>query len=568
MLKNHLKIALRSLLKQRGHSFINIAGLSIGLTCCWLILLYVQDDLSYDRFHERADRIYRVTIRGIMGGNEVKAATSPVPMAAALVADYPEVVTATRLKPALSKVLVSGNDKKFIEQQVYYADSTFFEVFTFPLIAGDAKTALRDPFSVVIAEEMARKYFGAEDPLGKTLIFNEQESYKVTGVAQNIPAQSHFHFDLLASFNSRGVSRSTSWVSNHLYTYLVLQENYAPERLAEKFPAMVRKYVSPQMEEGLGVTYDRFVASGGVYEYSLQPLTEIHLHSHLTGELEPNSDIKYVTIFSLIAVFILALACINFMNLATARSASRAKEVGLRKVVGSSRWQLVRQFLSESVLTTGMALLIAMGLVELLLPAFGNLSGREFDSAFVGGWAMTPVLIGIVILVGLFAGSYPAFFLAAFRPITALKSGKSLSSRGHAWLRKTLVVSQFAISVGLMIGTFVVYNQLQYIRDRALGFDKEHVLVIHRAVTLGKHLSAFENELRQHPGIRSATATYHLPGLEVWQNVYQVRGSGNKDGYIMANLNVGYDFVETLGMEVVAGRPFSRKHGTDSTAYS
>ncbi|MCI0696517.1 ABC transporter permease [candidate division KSB1 bacterium] len=409
MLKNYLKIALRNLLKRRGYTLINVMGLAVGIACCWLILVFVQDELRYDRFHEKADRIYRVTVHGHMAENDVTAANSPAPMAATLAAEYPEVVVAARIKQPDNTVLVSHGESKFNEQKVYFADSTFFEVFTFPLVMGDPKAALRKPFSIVVTEDVARKYFDRENPLGKVLVLNNDESYKVTGVVRNLPYQTHFRFDFLASFNSWDISRSTAWTSNHLYTYLVLQENYPAERLAAKFPSLVRKYLGPQMEEGMGVTYDQFVASGGIIEYSRQPLTEIHLHSHLAGELGPNSDVNYVTIFSLIAFFILLLACINFMNLATARSANRAKEVGLRKVVGSSRLQLVRQFLLESLIVSSVALLLAIGLIELFLPAFNDLAGKQMESAFVGGWTVWPLLFGAALGVGLLAGSYPAF---------------------------------------------------------------------------------------------------------------------------------------------------------------
>jgi putative ABC transport system permease protein len=567
MLKNYLKIAIRNLLKHRGYSLINIAGLAVGIACCWLILLFVHDELRYDRFHQNADRIYRVTVHGRMSDNEVTAPSSPAPMAAVLAADYPEVIATTRLKQPYNTPLISYASKKFNEDQFFFADSTFFDVFTFPLINGDPRTALRQPFSVVITEEMAAKYFGDDDPIGEVLQFNNQESYRVTGVAKNVPRQSHFQFDFLASFNSWEISRSTVWVSNHLYTYLLLQENYPAKQVSAKLPALVKKYVGPQMEEGMGVTYDQFVAAGGIYEYALQPLTDIHLHSHLTGELEPNGNINYVVIFSLIAFFILLIACINFMNLATARSTNRAREVGLRKAVGSSRLQLVRQFLLESLVVSGIAVLLAIGLVELSLPAFNNLSGKLFESALVGGWKTWPILVGATLLVGILAGSYPAFFLAAFRPVVALKAGRSLGISGHATLRKILVVSQFAISIVLMIGTFVVHNQLQYIRERQLGFDKEHVVVIHRAESLGQQVPAFENEVSHNPQVVSTAATMHLPGRDVWHNAYQTGDTQNPDGYILGNLNVGHNFVETLGLELIAGRTFSREYRADSSAF-
>lgn len=567
MLRNYFKIALRNLRKHKGYALMNIAGLATGLACCWMILLFVQDELSFDRFHEHRERIYRVTLHGSMAGNEVKSANSPVPMAAALMSDYPEVVAATRIKPSFNPVLVGHHENQFSEPDVYFVDGNFFDIFSFALIDGNAQTALREPYSVVITEEMAGKYFGRENPIGKVLRFNNQTDFKVTGVVQNVPAQSHFQFDFLASFSSWDISRSTSWTSNHLYTYLLLQEGYDADLLAAKLPEVVRKYVGPQMEEGLGVTFEQFTAAGGIYAYGLQPIEQIHLHSKLTGELEPNGDIQYVTIFSLIAFFIMLLACINFMNLATARSARRAREVGLRKVVGSSRVQLVRQFLLESQVICAIALLLAIVLVELLLPTFNALSGKQFASAFAGGWSIVPILIAATLLVGLLSGSYPAFFLATLQPIVTLKKRHNPRGRGDASLRKALVIFQFAITIVLVSGTFVVYNQLQFIRAKQLGFEKERLLLIHRAARLGPQVEGFKAELRRQVGVVAASGTLHVPGREVWQNAYKIEGDANHEGYIFANLNVDHDFIETLGLEVVAGRGFSPAHGTDSTAF-
>ena len=566
MISNYLKVALRNLLKHKAYTFINVVGLSIGLACCVLILLYVKDELSYDRYHTKADRIYRVILHGRLAGNEIHAANTCVPMAATLTAEYPEVEFATRLDN-LGTVLVSHKEKGFNEERVFFADSSFFDIFTLRLLSGNPKNVLSAPNSVILTEGTARKYFGEGDPMGRTLTFDDNTDYLVTGVSENVPENSHFHFDFLASFNSLPRSRSTFWVNNNLKTYIVLRENVLPSQLESKFPALIRKYVAPQIQQGLGVTFDEFIEGGGEYYYSLQPLANIHLHSKLEDEIEPGGNAAYITIFSIIAFFVLLLACINFMNLATARSANRAKEVGIRKVVGSRQIQLIKQFLIEAALLSFIAMVVAVFLVELFLPWFNDLAAKKIDINYLSDRYLLPGLFLVTILVSVLAGSYPAFYLAAFKPIAILKGASTVGATGRSpLLRKILVVFQFAVSIILIIGTLVVGKQMQYIRNKQLGFNKEQVVVIHRADATGD-ISAFETEIERLPNVISAAETQHLPGQTLDVNVFKPEGAPETEGYLVNTFSVGYDYIETLGIELLAGRSFSRDFGSDSSAY-
>jgi len=567
MISNYLKVAFRNLRKYKAFTFINVAGLAIGMACCLLILLYVQDEISYDRYHEKSDRIYRVTLHGRLAGNEVHVTSTCVPMAAALINEFPEVETASRLYQSSRKVLVSRGEKRFNQERVFFTDSTYFDIFSHSLIKGDPKTALSKPHSVVLTEETAVKYFGSENPVGQTLTFNNDTDYLITAVAKNVPEHSHFHFDFLASFNSLSWSNGNRWISNNLITYLVLKENTPAAQLEEKLPHLVRKYVAPQIQQVMGFTFDEFIEGGGEYYYALQPLMDIHLYSQLTDEIEPGGNAAYVTIFSIIAFFILLLACINFMNLATARSANRAKEVGIRKVVGSKQGQLVRQFLTEAILLSFIALLFALLLVEMFLPWFNGLAAKEIETNYFAKPLMLPGLFLLTVFIGLLAGSYPAFFLSAFNPIVILKGASAVGTKGTSpRLRKILVVFQFAISIILIIGTLVIGKQLQFISDKRLGFNKDQVVLLHRASAL-KDPATFEAEIEQFPNVVSAALTRHLPSSSFDTNAFKPEGGIESEGYLVNTFSVGYNFIETLDIEIVEGRSFSREFATDSLAY-
>ena len=566
MVKNYLKIALRNLRKQLGYTSINLIGLAFGIACCLLILLFVRDELGFDQFHEKADQIHRVVLTGHFAGNDLNAPVTPAPMAAALVADFPEVLTATRIFPPSfnGQVKIKRDDNQFLEDGLVYVDSTLLDIFTFPLLQGNPETALMAPRSIVLTASMAEKYFAGEDPVNQTLILADTTTYTVTGVMADVPPNSHFQFDFLASMTSLGPGLLNEfWISNNFFTYFVLQPGYDPALLEEKLPAFFQQYAGPQLYEALGISFDEFLEAGNALNYSLQALTDIHLHSHMQFELSANGNITYVYLFSAIALFILLIACINFMNLATARSAGRAKEVGMRKVMGSSRVQLIRQFLSESTLLAFLAMVLAVGLVLLLLPSFNSLAGKEISAAFLGTAPAIISLVALAAVVGFLAGSYPAFYLSAFKPATVLKGTVQAGTR-RSWLRNGLVIFQFAISIGLIAGTLVVYNQLDYVRNKTLGFDKEHVVVIQRAQELDDQTTTFKKELLSHSGVVSASSMSSLPGGLIGATAYQPEGGSGNETFVMAPVFADYDYAKTLGMEIILGRDVSEDRADSS----
>jgi putative ABC transport system permease protein len=557
MFKNYLKIAVRNIRKHKGYAFINIAGLAIGMACCILIILYVVHELSYDRFHENADRIYRMGIDAKIGGSPILAPLSNAPSILVLKQDYPEVLDAVRIRPSfsVSKNLVKYEDKQFYEEGVLYADNTLFDIFTFPMIKGDSKTALKTAYSVVLTEEIAARYFGDEDPLGKVLKFNDQEDFTVTGVVKNVPQNSHFTFKMLCSFETlyaRDRESWENWFNWNLYAYLLLPENYDFRQLEKKFAAFIEKHIGKELS-----------AVGGELKYFLQPLTSIHLHSNLQFEIFGNSSILYVYIFGAIALFILLIACINFMNLATARSTNRAKEVGLRKVVGAKRKELIRQFLGESLVYSFFSLLIAIVLVELALPFFRSLSGVDLRLSYTSLSWLIPGFLGLILCVGIIAGSYPALFLSRFQPIRVLK-GSLKAGAASSRFRSILVVAQFVISISLIIGTAIILNQLNFMKNTSLGFDKEKVLVVQiMDQNIRQSLDSIKAELKRIPGVVNVSASSIVPGEFPDTQPFVPEGFTEKQAQIMESINVDHDFIPTLGIEIVDGRNFSAEFKTD-----
>ncbi len=559
MFKNYLKIAVRNLLKHKAYSFINIAGLAIGMTCCLLILLYVLNELSYDRFHQDANRIYRIAWQ-----SSNPQTRTPHPMAQAMVKDFTEVESAVSLSPIWGPGLtrpmfsVKYGDQRFEEREVFSADSTFFEVFSFPLLKGDPKIALRSPTSLVITEDVARKYFGDEEPLGKVLTINNEVDLKVTGVLQNIPANSHFHFDFLipyALLKMRETGSYYQWEDFGHYNYVKLALHADPKTLETKIPDWFLKYNEWPAD-------DVQELKSGQVAFRLQPVTDIHLRSHLKWELEPNSDVAYVYLFSAIAVFVLLIACINFMNLSTARSATRAREVGMRKVLGAFRAQLIGQFLGESILLSVMALLLSIAAVELLLPFFNSVSGRNLAvNYFENPWLILGVG-AMSLAVGIVAGSYPAFFLSALQPVRTLKNTVKFGARS-ARFRQILVVTQFAISIALIAGTGIVSSQLEFLKNKKLGFDKEQVVVVPiKSSAMRRNYEAVKAELLRDPAIVSVAAASNVPGGRFNQNqIYWQDENGEQD---VSQVRVDYDFFKTLGIEMAEGRSFSKAMSTDS----
>ncbi|MTI29582.1 ABC transporter permease, partial [Xanthovirga aplysinae] len=416
MLKNYIKIAFRNLIKRKLYTFINVMGLAVGMACCLLIFFWVQDELSYDRFNSKIDRLYRVRVDISLNGVDQQEAASPAPAAETLKNDFPEVEQVTRMSTAGSH-FISYRENSFKAEHMAYADSTLFEVFTIPLLKGNPKTALTQPNSIIIDETTAKKIFGKENPLGKTLTLDKQQAHKVTGVFKNLPQNSHFHYSAFFSMATiKDYVEEQDWGTHEFYTYVVLKENASTAALEAKFPNMVGKYIGPLINDHLGITMDEFEKKGNGFRYYLQPVKDIHLHSKLIDEHEANGSITYVYIFSAMAFIILLIACINYMNLATARSAERAKEVGIRKSAGAFRSQLLVQFLSESFILSLLSFLLAIGLVEISLPAFNHLASKSITSNYLNNPHLLITIPGIILMVGIISGAYPAFFLSASDP--------------------------------------------------------------------------------------------------------------------------------------------------------
>ncbi|MGB2908839.1 MAG: ABC transporter permease [Candidatus Aminicenantaceae bacterium] len=558
MINSYLKIAFRNMRRHKAYSLINITGLAVGMACCLIIFLYVRDELSYDLMHEKADRIYRlVDSFDVEGDLSRYFALSSAPFAPALKRDFPYVEDAVRFMLGRRRMVTYG-DMKLYEDGLIFADASLFNIFTIPLIMGEPDTALEAPNALVISERIADKYFGREEPLNKTLKINEQE-FLVTGIMREMPRNSHFHADMFASMKTLEQIPSVqeryfqSWARHEFYTYLLLREGYSGKKLEEQLPGFIEKYAAQQIQTILG----------GTLSSRLQPLKSIHLHSNLQHEISPNSDIKYVTIFSVIAVFILLIACVNFMNLATARSAGRAKEVGLRKVVGANRHQIIVQFLGEALLFTFIAVLISLILLVLALPAFNTLTGKSLDLENLRSLALLGLVIFILFFVGISSGSYPAFIISRYQPAAVLRRTERTGS-GRSLLRKGLVIFQFSISITLIVATAVVLDQLDFLRNRKLGFDKEHVVVVPiQDNSLRKNYEAVKADLMQNPDIVSATITIGVPGGIVAGDAIQlVTDEGNKT-LTVRMIYTDHDYIKTMGMEIVQGRDFSREMSTD-----
>ncbi|MBS0000493.1 MAG: ABC transporter permease [Cyclobacteriaceae bacterium] len=566
MINNYLKISYRNLVKQRFYSLINIAGLSIGLCCTILIALFVADELSYDRHHEKAGRIYRVATHLRFGGNDSHLAVCPAPFAEALMSEIPEVEVATRFRN-WGTFLVKREAENFNENRVIWADPQVFRVFTIPLLSGDTGTVLTEPNTMAVSESVARKFFGEEDPLNQTLILNNHMNYKITGVYRNIPKNSHFHFDILLAMTGLDQSMDQLWLSNNFHTYFVMRPDADPEEVEGKINEMFISHAGPQVQDIMGKTYEQLMSEGVKAEMYLQALPDIHLKSDIDEEFEANGDIRYVYLFTAIALFILILAIVNFMNLATARSADRAREVGIRKVLGSLRSYIVRQFLTESVLVTAISILLAIVLTSTILPYFNRLAGKSIVMPF---W--DPVFWGFILvsglLVGFLAGIYPAFFLSSFKPVTILQGKLSKGSRSSL-LRSVLVVFQFSISIILIIGTAAVYNQLNFIQNKKLGFNKDQVIILEDTYVLGNQINAFRDELVRDPRILSGTVSSFLPVTNSARSNTTFWKEADKtleNSVNMQRWNVDHDYMKTMGLELVIGRFFSHEFPSDSGA--
>jgi putative ABC transport system permease protein len=556
MFRNYLHIALRNIKSHKGYSLINVLGLAIGMACCILITSYVLYELSYDKYHENAGRIYRLKSDAQIGDNHLQIPKSSPPMAAYMVENFPEVLNATRLRE-LGNVPLRYRENQFYEGRIFYADVSFFDIFTSPLLKGDPKTALKTAYTAVITEDFARKYFGSEDPIGKVMTIDENVDLTITGVISNVPRNSHFVFDMLCSFETHAQNNRknmVNWLSLNYYTYIMVQKGSDPKTLEQKLPDMITSNAGNILK-----------AVKGELKLSLQPLTSIHLFSRLEQEISATSNIAYVYIFSAIALFILFIACMNYMNLATARSAKRAQEVGMRKVLGAHRAKIIRQFLGESFLISSISCVIALLFVEVALPLFRSVSGINLRINYLEYPWLIPGLLGLTIVVGLVAGSYPAFFLSSFQPIRILK-GSLGTGTANTRFRGVLVIVQFTISIVLIIGTIITFNQLRYMRNTALGFDEEQILIVPISdESTVESLLPFKEELKNHSGVFNVAASSHVPGQTTYYNPFLPEGFTREQMIWMGQLNVDTDFIPTMGIELLAGRNFSSELKTDQT---
>ncbi len=567
MLKNYIKIAFRNLLRERTYAFINIFGLAIGMAATILIVLFVQDELSYDKYHVNHERIYRVSrewLNDDLKTNLHLGHCAP-PFGPLLKNDFEGIIEESIRIGSGYGPLISYGEKKIEEPNFYIADARVFDVFSWPLVEGDPATALVEPATMVITESTATKYFGTSDPIGETMVFNnfgEEFPVKVTGIARDIPVNSHFHWDFLASFATLEMAFGVenlmkNWGSNNYATYVLLAKGKDIKELETGIPGFFDKH--------LGENNGRKASERN--RLNFMPVADIHLHSHLDSEIEPNGDIAYVYIYSIIALFTLLIACVNFMNLATARSAKRAKEVGLRKVMGAFKSSLIRQFITESILFALIALFVACLLVLFALPYFNVFVQKELDLNLYANQFVFLLLLGITLFAGLIAGSYPAFFLSAFEPASVLKGGHK-STGGNFNLRSILVVFQFFISIALIIGVGIVHGQLDYVRNKDLGFNKENVLVLPSSDEVYARFEDLKNQFKAQPGINEVTLASRVPSGRLLdsQGASIVRdGEKVRLDFRIADVHVDHDYLPSLGIELVAGRHFDPDRASDST---
>ncbi|MBN2237159.1 MAG: ABC transporter permease [Bacteroidales bacterium] len=538
-------------MRNKFYSMINIVGLAIGITACILIMLYVQSELSYDRFHEKADRIYRINLFGVLNGDEINSSVTCPPLAETMQNEIPEVEEALRL--TFIEPVIRHNNDVFNEKKWCYTDANFFKIFSATFIKGNPENALSEPNTVVLTESTAKRYFGEDNPVGQFIRMGETREYEVTGVIKDYPENSHIKPDFLASMKGLDVDKNLNWIQNMIHTYILIKEGYTKEDVDAKLEGLVEKYVGPAVKQAMGITFEKLKSQGMQYSWYAQPLGEIHFDREVKPMIESSGNKSYMLIFSIIAIFILAIACINYMNMSTARSAKRAKEVAVKKSFGSSRSLLIAQFLSESVLVTLLAMLLAMVFISLLLPDFNRLIDKQLVFNYFSNFKTIPLMLAFGIVIGIIAGSYPAFFLASYNPVKVLK-GISKSEGGNAKLRSGLVIFQLIVSIGLFSGAFFISKKLSFLQNKELGFNKENLLIINKANYLGNQLSSFKNELLAQPGILKITNSSSIPGRFNSSNSYFHHSVDDTRG-----INTFWsdcDFINTYQIELTEGRFF------------
>ncbi|MES1215811.1 MAG: ABC transporter permease [Bacteroidota bacterium] len=576
MLKNYFKIAWRNILRNKVNSFINIAGLATAIACVILIVMYIQDELSYDKFLKDSDHIFQLNMTTMDNGVPATTGGNTAPaVGPIMVSLFPEVEACARIyRPGDVLVRYEEGEKQvnyFTEKRLLAVDSNFLQVFAYPLLQGDPSTCLERPNSIVITEKTAKKYFGTSNAVGKVLLFDtDKKPFTVAAVLKDIPSQSTFQFDILAPIVAYGEvkKRSWNWFWLQTNTYIKLRGNVATDKasvatLEAKFPGMVKEHLF----KATGQSFEEFIKKGGKLEYSLMPFTSVHLHAspmNVPARLTTLSDVKYIYIFSAIAVFIIILACVNFMNLSTAQSAKRSKEVGIRKVLGSLRTQLIKQFLAEAILYSLIATVIALILVALSLPSFNEIAGKTLTISAIFSGNIWLFIIGLCLLTGLLAGLYPAFYLTSFNPVAVLKGMKLFKNNiGNLFIRNGLVVFQFTVSITLIICTLVVFKQLKYTQEKDMGLNKENVVVIANGKRLGSKEETFRQELMKMPGVIDATISSSIPTKVSFEDGYVPEGT-EADKPLVENIGlssfmVDEEFVSTLKMHVLQGRNFSKE---------
>ena len=552
------------MLRQKGYSAINIIGLSLGIAATIIILIYVVDELGYDKMHADAQDIYRVGFSARLEGNEIKTAQSCAPLAERMQKEIPQVAEVVRF--GMWETMPMGfGDRNFTEKRVLVADSNFFKFFSFPVIKGDVETFLKGPEKLVITESAALRYFGTEDPIGKIITRGaEKAAAEVVGLVKDPPHNSHITFDMVLSGESWDWMQSeTQWTSHNLYTYFKTNPGADLSVVKKHLERMVETHMGAELERFIGMSLKEFRKQGNDVGLFVQPMLDIHLKSDLADEITPNGNIQYLYIFGLIALFIILLACINFMNLSTARSASRAKEVGIRKTIGAFRSRLVFQFIAESILYAFLSTLLALAIISLALGGFNVLAGKQLTLAIFSNPLVIATLLLFTIIIGIVAGSYPAFYLTSFKPTEVLK-GKIRSGFKNSALRNILVVFQFVISIALIFGSMVVYRQLQFVQNKNLGFDKENVVSLLHTLSLKTNAQAFKNELTTHPSFKGASYANNLPPRISWSSAF--RKAGSEQDFILNVYHVDHDHLKTMGYEMEEGRFFSREFKSDTAA--
>lgn len=564
MFTNLIKYSLRSIRRQRTYIIINILGLSIGIACSLLIALFVINEVSYDKFNANKDRIFRLILNGKIGGQEVTLASASSIIGPTMVKEFPEVEDFLRMSKVGPTVIVYNN-KTFTEEKLIEADSTFFKFFSIPVLKGDAENLLNAPHKAVLSKSAARRIFGEENPIDKTLkIGTDTVRYTVTGVMDDVPENSHFDANIITSFMTDPRSSNPIWIYNTLSAYLLLKPNSNYQKVNEKIPDLLVKYVGPEVQKFMGISLTDFAAQGNKYRYYLQKLTDIHLDTSVQQEFKQASDPRYLKIFGCIAVLIILIAAINFMNLSTAQSSKRVKEVGIKKIGGSTKMMLITQFLSESFILSFLSMIIALLFIKITLPYFNHLLGVNLVFNLTGRWYTIPLLILYCIIVSLLSGGYPAFFLSSFSPYEIMK-GNAKNGRQNGQLRRVLVVFQFAVSVLLIIGTMIMYRQIRFMLKKDPGFNKEQLIVINRAGALGTRVKSFKDAVKLIPGVVNIASSTGVPGRN--NNQFSYTMEGRKDETFLMQTNwVDKNYLETYGMTMVSGRAFNDSFTTDQQA--